>query len=62
MNGLRPLRLDQRHFLCEGLRRMGPGMPLWQDFPAIMERSPLQIPLRRPEWTTPEASGWVPRT
>ena len=44
MNGYAHCGWISAHFLCEGLRRMGPGMPLWQDFPAIMERSPLQIP------------------
>ena len=30
-------------FLCEGLKRMGPGIPRWEDFPAVMERAPLNI-------------------
>lgn len=30
-------------FLCEGLKRMGPGIPRWEDFPAVMERAPIKI-------------------
>lgn len=44
MNGYAHCGWISAHFFCEGLRRMGPGMPRWEDFPAVMERAPLQIP------------------
>jgi len=44
MNGYAHCGWISAHFFCEGLRRMGPGLPRWEDFPAVMERSPLQIP------------------
>ncbi len=44
MNGYAHCGWISAHFFCEGLRRMGPGMPRWADFPGVMERAPLQIP------------------
>lgn len=44
MNGYAHCGWISAYFFCEGLRRMGPGMPRWEDFPAVMERAPLQIP------------------
>lgn len=44
MNGYAHCGWISMYFFCEGLRRMGPGMPRWEDFPAVMERAPLQIP------------------
>ncbi len=44
MNGYAHCGWISAYIFCEGLRRMGPGMPRWIDFPAVMERAPFQIP------------------
>jgi len=44
MNGYAHCGWISAHFFCEGLRRMGPGLPRWEDFPPVMERAPLKIP------------------